>query len=990
MDYNTSVETTIVPYIIDSILNEVDKNSKEYSLEVDKYRIKRAKQSFDYFKNEKKSCLMEVVIDYTITRKGDLKPRKEQVSIYIPQIIKSTFFIDGVARTHESYFDKCSDLNIGPDYISFQGVTYRVSEGILNFYIRGLGSFNISLSEMSEFDKYPEKEFIDCLKLTDRLRKKIQVIYGFDPGEILNKEILLKMSTSYRMSMRDHVVTKQLLTVDRALMAHIEKCTYRLIRTISNQLYKNGNLYISSVQSAIYNFFKGRSESVNPIHYPDNLNELTYLVSSKKVIMETGAKKKLHVAKTKYNPTFFDVVDAAVTPDSQNINRKNELAQCIDVNADGSINIKVYDKKFNEVSIELLDYMLADILHYEEVDYLGSRVLSSSGPWKVKHRGETRESDHYDFIDLPPDERLATTSRMIPMMSSCDSIRVAMGAKMLNQTISTQNSEPPLIASGHENIKNESPLAYKWEIDSIGEVVKSDPYEGDIEVKDGNGVTHKIKLPTSIEAQKDITINFIPPEVGTKLKKGDLVYRSNNMAQDGQLSLGQNLYTAFMYWRGLEFEDSVVISQACAERMTHIGESIISIDIHEGESINYIAEPGVAVDSTKGDVLLKVEKELSWTRSQEGINNIIRNVEKYKKIIPHRVPNNLVHAIVVDVKFQTLKKDPNIHKELERVSRMNYRTNPNSKIRSFESRHGRLNIRKMEVPSDPDKGDRKTLSYRVFFKIAIASITKEGDKLTNRFGSKGVIGKVVPNNEMPRNKDGRVIDIILNPSSVIARKNLPQSGEAILSRVSTELWNRVDRMPKETESDYTNIKNLLNKYYFYHLTKLSLPEFKKLHESLRSKDLKYQVITGSFSKYTPQRIAEIQLELEIDDKEFLIDGLRNRVIKTPIMTGWTYILKLHHMSEFPNKITMGNSRDRDPLVLGLGSTRQDGQVIGEMESIALMTHGVVDYLKEVRGNTKSDWFLTNMIQSSQVIVDKDGKALLVEIPNSRKTRNNYK
>lgn len=257
------------------------------------------------------------------------------------------------------------------------------------------------------------------------------------------------------------------------------------------------------------------------------------------------------------------------------------------------------------------------------------------------------------------------------------------------------------------------------------------------------------------------------------------------------------------------------------------------------------------------------------------------------------------------------------------------------------------------------------------------------------FGSKGVIGGCIPDNEMPRTLDGKVIDIIINPSSVIARKNLPQSSEAILSRVSDELWRRVEMMSND-KKDYHLIQDLLSKYHFNHLSSMKHKDFFELHNSLKDKDFKYQIVTGAFSKYSPMRVAEIQEDLDIEDKEYLIDGVRNRRIKSPIMTGWTYILKLHHSSEYQNKITANNTKDRNPLVLGLGDLRKEGQKIGEMESIALMIHDTKDYLKDVRGNSKSDWFLVNMIQSSQVLIDSKGKALLTEVSNTRSVKNNYK
>lgn len=986
MDYNKSLRKDICPYIVDNIISVIGDGSDDWVLNVDTWKLKLATKDYDYFKNQGKSCLAELIIDYSIFSKKGGPVRKESVSLFIPQMVKSSFVIDGKTRTHESYFDKCHDLNIGPTKIFFDGVTYDIPKNVVNFYIKGLGFQSVEIDKIHDKEVYTSPEYYEKLKLTPVQRKKIRIIYGFDPGTKITKEALMKMADSYTMSMRDHVVTKQLLTADRALHLHLEKSTRKVVRTMNGQFYKNQGLYPAVLQSTIYNFFKGRSESVNPIHFPDHFNELSYLIASKRVIMETGSGG--HVSKTRFNPTFFDVVDAAVSPDGPKINKINELAQAVEVNADGSVNIKVYNKKFEIVSIELLDYMLSNILHYEEVDYHSNKVISSKGPWKVKFRGETKENTSYDYIDLHPDERLATTTRMIPMTNSCDSVRVSMSAKMLKQSISTKSSEPPLIATGHENIKDQSPLVSLWKLDEPGKVVESDVFNGIVKVEDSNGKIHKFNIPTPIEAQKRTSMQFIPAEKGERLKKGDIIYRSMNLAKDGQLSLGQNLRTAFMYWRGLEFEDSVVISKTCSKKLTHIGEHIMFYDIREGELLKTIAEPGDRLDATKKDSMITVERELSYTRAQEGLNTLIRTPEITRKLVGMKVPNNVTDAMIIDVDYFEVKRDAAIAEKLNKVKKLNYKDSPESKYASFKAEHGEFPARKLVVPESLPKGEDKGILYRVYFKMVIASPAKNGDKVTNRFGSKGVIGGVIDDAEMPRTADGKVIDIIINPSSVIARKNLPQTSEAILSRISDEIWKRVDRMSRDKDK-FNLVQDLLKKYHFMHLAKMSHSKFWAYHDSLSEKDFKYQVVTGAFSKYSPMRVAEIQEDLQIDDREYLFDGKRGRRIKNPIMTGWTYILKLHHSAEFQNKLTANNPKDRNPLVLGLGEIRNEGQKIGEMESMSLMIHDATDYLKEVRGNSKSDWFLVNMIQSSQVLIDKNGKALLTEVSNTKKIKNNY-
>lgn len=732
MDYNKALKDDICPFIMSEIISKVGIKSEEWIFSVDKWKLKLAKQDYDYFRNQGLTCQAEMIIEYTIThRAGVLPSKKEQVSIFIPQMIKSSFVLDGKTRTHESYFDKGNDLAISENYISFDGVTYRDKDKMLNIYIRGVGNQAIPLDKIDDDLVYDSPEFLEKRKFSTNQRKKIRIIYGFDPGPEITKAGIERMMDQFMPTMRDHVVTKQLVTVDRALYQHLQKVSRKVIRTLDGQFYKNNSLYPSSVQSAINNFFKGRSESVNPVHFPDNMNELSYLIASKKVILETGSKGDLHVSKTRFNASFFDVIDAGVTPDNKDVNRVNELAQCVDVRADGSLDISVLDKKtFERVKIEFLDYMLSNVLHYQGFDYDNNVLFSKTGPFKVKYRGELKEIatwNEVDYIDLHPDERIATTSRMIPLMNSCDSVRVSMSAKMTKQAISVQKAEPPLIATGHENIKGESPLTLLWSQDSPGKVIKSNEFTGLIEIEDSTGKIHKYNIPSPIYAQKKTSLQFRALPLGTKVNKGDLIYRSINLAQDGQLQLGINAYAAFMYWRGYDFEDSMIVSEDFAQKLTHLSEFQLHFDVKEGEVIDSIVEPGQVISSENRDKLITIERELIMSRSQEGLKNLIQASTVHKKLAGLRIPNNIHEALVIDVAYYEVKRDINMLEVLKPVSGKDYRNSTRTDYKLFNQKYGDYPARQITVPNDLPRGEDKNLCYRVYFKIVIASPAKNGD-----------------------------------------------------------------------------------------------------------------------------------------------------------------------------------------------------------------------------------------------------------------------
>lgn len=298
---------------------------------------------------------------------------------------------------------------------------------------------------------------------------------------------------------------------------------------------------------------------------------------------------------------------------------------------------------------------------------------------------------------------------------------------MIKQAVSVQLAEPPLIATGHENIKDESPLAMLWKEDEPCTVIKSDEFRGVIEVRNSSGKTLKYSIPTPIHAQKRTSIQFVAAKEGTVIKKGDMLYHSMNLASDGQLQLGINARTAFMYYFGYDFEDSLIVSEAFANRLTHLGEYQMHFDVKEGERIQSVIEPGQVISSAQGSKLITVERDLILNKSQEGLKNLIQTSETQIKLAGLKIPNNIHEALVVDVKYFEVKRDARMLETLKEVSLLDYRNSTRSDRKNFEDKYGVYPAREIIVPNALGKGEEKGINYRVYFKIVTANPVVAGD-----------------------------------------------------------------------------------------------------------------------------------------------------------------------------------------------------------------------------------------------------------------------
>lgn len=499
-----------------------------------------------------------------------------------------------------------------------------------------------------------------------------------------------------------------------------------------------------------------------------------------------------------------------------------------------------------------------------------------------RFRGEIIECspDEIDFIDVSPKQIASISASLIPFLEHDDANRALMGTNMQRQSVPLIKTEIPLVGTGMENkVAVDSGAVLVSQDNGLVEKVSADK----IIIKNSNNIQKEYLLKKFIRSNQSTCINQIPiVEERMTIKKGDVI-ADGPLTSEGCLSLGRNVLVAYMPWEGYNFEDAILINHRlvredifssihiseheCEARDTKLGPEEITCDIPnigEGNLANLdeggIVRKGAEVES--GDILVgKVTPKGETDLGPE--ERLLRAIfgEKAREVrdTSLRVPHG-EKGKVIDVKIFSRENND-------------------------------------ELPPGVNQ----------LVKIFIAQKKKisEGDKISGRHGNKGVIAKILPENDMPFMSDGTPIDIVLNPLGVPSRMNVGQILEVHLGWVA--------------------------------------------------KTLGVRIITPIFNGATEKEIEKALVEagLPKDGKEILFDGRTGRPFDQKVTVGYSYILKLIHLVD--DKI---HARSTGPYSLvtqqPLGGKAQfGGQRFGEMEVWALEGYGAAYNLQELL-TVKSD------------------------------------
>ncbi|WP_067477785.1 DNA-directed RNA polymerase subunit beta [Dietzia timorensis] len=515
------------------------------------------------------------------------------------------------------------------------------------------------------------------------------------------------------------------------------------------------------------------------------------------------------------------------------------------------------------------------------------------------------------YMDVSPRQLASVATAMIPFLEHDDANRALMGANMQRQAVPLVRSESPLVGTGME---------LRAAVDA-GDVIVSD-FAGVVEevsadyitVMDDEGGRQTYRLNKFARSNQGTCSNQKPiVDEGARVEAGQ-VLADGPATDNGEMALGKNLLVAVMPWEGHNYEDAIILSQRLVEE-----DVLTSIHIEEHE-----------IDAR--DTKLGVEE---ITRDIPNVSDDVLADLDERGIIR-------IGAEVRDGDILVGKVTPKGETELtpeERLLRAIFGEKAKEvRDTSLKVPHGEsgkvIGVRVFTRGEDDDEGLSPGVNELVRVYVAQKRKIQDGDKLAGRHGNKGVIGKILPAEDMPFMPDGSPVDIILNTHGVPRRMNIGQILETHLGWLAKTGWE----VPREADG--------------------SLPEWaSKLPEELMEVPADTNTATPVFDGAKDHELAGLlgstlpnrdgERMVAADGKATLFDGRSGEPYPYPVAVGYMYILKLHHLVD--DKI---HARSTGPYSMitqqPLGGKAQfGGQRFGEMECWAMQAYGAAYTLQEL-------------------------------------------
>ena len=776
-------------------------------------------------------------------------------------------------------------------------------------------------------------ESVDPDQLKDAIRENASSLV---PKHILPDDIVA--SVSYLLGLPygigftddiDHLGNRRLRSVGELLQNQIRIGLTRLERVVRERMsiqdsvdVKPGDLInIRPVSAAIKEFF-GSSQLSQFMDQPNPLAELTH----KRRLSALGPgglnrdRASFEVRDVHYS--HYARICPIETPEGPNIGLIGSLATYARINEYGFIEApyRRVDKSVGRATDEII-YMTADEedfykiatanepLH-EDGSFVNDRIM-------VRDKADIIEVpvSQVDYIDVSPRQVVSVATAMVPFLENDDAVRALMGSNMQRQAVPLLVPEAPLVGTGMEyKAAHDSGVVILAKESGVVDKVSGD----EIIIRDEHGERHRYHLTKFARSNQGTCINQRPVvRAGQKIDKGDLL-ADGPSTELGEIGLGRNALIGFMTWEGYNYEDAVLLSEKLVKediytsihieefeseaRETKLGPEEITRDIPNisDDAIKDLDEGGIiriGAEVRAGDILVgkvtpKGETEL--TAEERLLRAIFGEKAREVRDTSLRVPHG-EGGIVVDVKIFTRENKDELSPGV------------NEMVRVYIAQKRKISV---------------------------------GDKMAGRHGNKGVVSRILREEDMPFLPDGTPLQIVLNPLGVPSRMNIGQVLEVHLGLACRALgWHIAT--PVFDGATYDEIRDCLQLAN----DTMAAP----VDESNPRMQKEY------FHNGKPLRLKldEDGQRLFCDGKLRLRDGRTGDYFENPVTVGIMYFLKLHHLVD--DKM---HARSTGPYSLvtqqPLGGKAQfGGQRFGEMEVWALEAYGAANTLQEIL-TVKSD------------------------------------
>lgn len=719
----------------------------------------------------------------------------------------------------------------------------------------------------------------------------------------------------------DHFGNRRLRTVGELIQNQVRVGLSRMERVVrermttqdAESITPTSLINVRPVSAAIREFF-GTSQLSQFMDQNNSLSGLTH----KRRLSALGpgglSRERAGIEVRDVHASHYGRMCPIETPEGPNIGLIGSLASYARVNAFGFIETP-YRKVENGVLTDQIDYLTADeedrfVVAQANVEHdADGKITADSVTVRVKNGDiQVVAPESVDYLDVSPRQMVSVATAMIPFLEHDDANRALMGANMQRQAVPLVRSEAPFVGTGMERAAAYD--AGDLIINKKGGVVEN--VSADIITVMAEDGTRETYILRKFERTNQGTCYNQTPlvNIGDRVEAGQ-VLADGPGTHNGEMSLGRNLLVAFMPWEGHNYEDAIILNQRVVEE-----DILTSIHIEE--------------------------HEIDARDTKLGPEEITREIPNVSEDVLKDLDERGIVRIGADVRDGDIlvgKVTPKGETELTPEERL-LRAIFGEKARevrdtSMKVPHGEtgkvIGVRRFSRDDDDDLAPGVNEMIRVY--VAQKRKIQDGDKLAGRHGNKGVVGKILPQEDMPFMPDGTPVDIILNTHGVPRRMNIGQVLEVHLGWLAAAGW----KIDTEDPANAELLKTLPEDLYDVPAGSLTAtPVFDGATN---------EEIAGLLGNSRPNRDGDVMVDE--NGKATLFDGRSGEPFPYPVSVGYMYILKLHHLVD--EKI---HARSTGPYSMitqqPLGGKAQfGGQRFGEMEVWAMQAYGAAYTLQEL-------------------------------------------